>query len=579
MRTPAPGPLRRVRATPRRTWSRRGRGWPGWADRDDRVDVIEPKIDDFDVLKIHAFYVRHLLPDDGRGPVLGVRVTDHPVRHGAFVPQGWKLEYTGVGAADGLGARRWRGRSGPRRSATTTSGSTTTSRRCPAGSAPTCFEAFTMLAALSQRTDRVELGQLVTCVGYRNVGLLAKEAAGIDVMSDGRLILGLGAGWYEREYQAYGYDYPSAGDRLQPAGRGAAGHPPAVVGGDGRPSTAQHVHLDGAYCEPQPLRSPRPPILVGGGGEQVTLRIAARHADMTNWQVGLEAFVHKSRLLARYCEEIDRDPASIVRTHGPDCLIVDSRGRAGRVAGLTRRRAPVGRRTPHDDYVRDNLVGTVDQVAEKAQAYLDAGCSEFILWFRDAPSDRSLTAWMEGVVPLLAPPADAVPERNDGRCQAPRSMPSQNRRVTPSGSDCTDESVSSSITGRPSPSTVGQSASSATVGRRRWRRTPPTTRACAGPGPPAPRVRRTRAAGGPPPGRTRTGSRPRGRRRSSRPTPGSSSRTGTATPGRGAACASASRTGRDAEHDVGEHAALELTRRRRRDARRGRRRARRRGRR
>jgi F420-dependent oxidoreductase-like protein len=320
------------------------------------------------------------------------------VRSGAFVPQGWKLEYTGVDPARAWAASvAWAQRAEslgydhlwvydhvetvPRRERTH------------------CFEAFTMLAALSQRTERVELGQLVTCVGYRNVGLLAKEAAGIDVMSDGRLILGLGAGWYEREYRAYGYDYPSAGDRLGLLDEALQVIPrlwsEETVSFDGR-----FVHLDGAYCEPQPLREPRPPILVGGGGEQVTLRIAARHADMTNWQVGLDAFERKSALLAGYCDDIGRDPASVVRTHGPDCLIVEDDDELRRWLD-----GPDGGHlwggVPHDDYVRDNLVGTVEQVAEKAQAYLDAGCSEFILWFRDAPSDRSLTAWMEEVVPRL----------------------------------------------------------------------------------------------------------------------------------------------------------------------------------
>lgn len=321
-----------------------------------------------------------------------------PVRSGAFVPQGWKLEYTGVGAAEAWERSvAWAGRAEelgydhlwvydhvetvPRRERTHV------------------FEAFTMLAALSQRTERIELGQLVTCVGYRNVGLLAKEAACVDVMSGGRLILGLGAGWYEREYRAYGYDYPPARERLELLDEALEVIPrlwsEEIVTHDG-----VHVQLFGAYCEPQPVREPRPPILVGGGGEQVTLRIAARHADATNWQVGLDSFVHKSRLLARYCEEIDRDPDSIVRTHGPDCLIVDSE------AELTEwLRSPDGGhlwgKVSPEDYVQDNLVGTVDQVAEKAQAFIEAGCSEFILWFRDAPSDRSMTAWMEGVVPQL----------------------------------------------------------------------------------------------------------------------------------------------------------------------------------
>ena len=318
------------------------------------------------------------------------------VRSGALVPQGWKLEYAGVAAADAWAQSvAWAERAEalgydhvwvydhvetvPRRERTHV------------------FEAFTMLAALSQRTTRIELGQLVTCVGYRNVGLLAKEAACVDVMSGGRLVLGLGAGWFEREYEAYGYGFPTATDRLAALDEALTVIPrlwsEETVTFDGR-----FVSLDGAFCEPEPLR--RPPILVGGGGERVTLRLAARHADLTNWQVGLDAFVRKSRLLAGYCEEIGRDPASISRTHGPDCLVVDSDAELAR--WLDR---PGGGdlwgEVPDDEYVRDNLVGTVEQVAEKAQAFVDAGCSDMILWFRDAPSDRSLTAWMEGVVPLL----------------------------------------------------------------------------------------------------------------------------------------------------------------------------------
>ncbi len=322
----------------------------------------------------------------------------HPVRHGAFVPQGWKLEYSGLGAAEA-----W---------ATSVDWARTAEtlgydhlwvydhvETVPRRERTHVFEAFTTLAALSQVTDHIELGQLVTCVGYRNVGLLAKEAAGIDVVSGGRLILGLGAGWYEREYQAYGYPYPSARDRLGLL-RESLEVIPRLWSEETVTYDGEFVQLDGAYCEPQPVRMPRPPILVGGGGEQVTLRIAARHADATNWQVGLDAFVHKSGLLERYCTEIDRDPGEIVRTHGPDCLIVDSA--AELQAWLD---GPDGGHlwggVDHETYLRDNFVGTVDEVAERAQAFIDAGCSEFILWFRDAPSTRSLTAWMEGVVPQL----------------------------------------------------------------------------------------------------------------------------------------------------------------------------------
>ena len=325
-------------------------------------------------------------------------MSSHPIRHGAFVPQGWKLEYTGIDPRQAwLTSVSWAQHAEelgydhlwvydhvetvPRRERTH------------------CFEAFTMLAALSQVTEKAELGQLVTCVGYRNVGLLAKEAACVDVMSNGRLILGIGAGWFEREYEAYGYEYPSNRDRLALLNEALEVIPQLwseeVVSYEG-----QHIQLDGAYCEPQPLRSPRPPILVGGGGEKVTLRIAARHADMTNWQVGLDSYIHKSSLLDGYCEDIGRDPESIIRTHGPDCLIVNSQAELDKWLE-TKDGGHLWGATDHEEYLRDNFVGTVEQVAEKAQAFIDAGCSEFILWFRDAPSYDSMTAWMQGVVPLL----------------------------------------------------------------------------------------------------------------------------------------------------------------------------------
>jgi F420-dependent oxidoreductase-like protein len=322
------------------------------------------------------------------------------VRSGAFIPQGWKLEYTGWDAA-----QAW-ARSVELARRAEAAGYDhlwvydhveTVPRREPTH----CFEAFTMLAALSQVTTRAELGQLVTCVGYRNVGLLAKQAAAIDVFSGGRLILGMGAGWYDREYRAYGYEYPSNRDRLALLDE-ALRVIPRLWSEETVTFEGRHLRFDGAFCDPKPLRQPRPPILVGGGGEQVTLRIAARHADATNWQVGLDRFVHKSGLLARYCEEIGRDPASIVRTHAPDCRIFDTE--ADLAAWLD---SPGGGHlwgaVDPDQYVADNFVGTVEQVTEKARAFVEAGCAEFILWFRDAPGDESLTAWIEAVAPQLQP--------------------------------------------------------------------------------------------------------------------------------------------------------------------------------
>ena len=322
-----------------------------------------------------------------------------PLRFGAFVPQGWKLEYSGWPAQKAwerskeIAAIAERGgydhlwvydhvETVPRREATH------------------CFEAFTMLSALSQVTSKARLGQLVTCCSYRNPAMLAKQAAGIDVFSDGRLILGLGAGWYRREYQSYGYDFMTAGRRLRLLEETITVIP-RLWSEQTVDFQGEHVHFDGAFCDPKPVQDPRPQIWVGGGGERVTLRIAAQHADATNWQVGLDGFVHKSGVLREQCERWGRDFDSIVRTHGPDCRIFDSEAEmklwldhpgGGSLWGGGQ----------NDEYVRDNLVGTAEQVIDKVKGYVEAGCREFVLWFRDYPSSESLERFIGEVAPKVA---------------------------------------------------------------------------------------------------------------------------------------------------------------------------------
>jgi F420-dependent oxidoreductase-like protein len=324
----------------------------------------------------------------------------HGLRFGVFVPQGWKLEYTGWNALDAwnrtveiaclaeeLGYDHiW-----------VYDHFETVPRREPTH----VFEAFTTLAALSQRTNRVQLGQLVTCAMYRHPGLLAKEAACLDVFSSGRLILGLGAGWYKAEYESYGYQFPRAPERLE-----ILDETLQVVRKLWSDETVtfegRHLHFDGALCDPKPLQQ-LPAIWVGGGGEQRTLRIAAKEADATNWQVGLDSFVHKSQVLARYCEEIGRPFSAITRTHGPDCRIFDSDAEA-RAWCVEPGGGGLSGRTPVDEYLRDNLVGTAEQVIDKTQAFVDAGCREFVLWLRDYPADETLRRFIAEVVPKISAP-------------------------------------------------------------------------------------------------------------------------------------------------------------------------------
>jgi len=319
---------------------------------------------------------------------------------GVFVPQGWKLEYEGWTGPDAWArsvALAERAESLGYDHLWVYDHVETVPRRRPTH----VFEAFTMLAALSQRTTRVGLGQLVTCASYRNAGLLAKEAACIDVYSAGRLILGLGAGWFHEEYASYGYEYRSNPERLAVLDetlevvRRLWTEETVTFHGD-------HLRFEGAYCDPKPVQD-LPPLLVGGGGERVNLRIAARRADLTNWQVGIDAFRRKSGLLEQYCEEVGRPFDAITRTHGPDCRIFDTEA-AARAWCDTDGGGDLWGGPTTEEYLADNLVGTVDQVTEKAQAYVDAGCRGLILWLRDYPTDETLTRFATEVVPALHVP-------------------------------------------------------------------------------------------------------------------------------------------------------------------------------
>ena len=158
------------------------------------------------------------------------------------------------------------------------------------------FECWTTIAAISQLTTTIRLGQMVGCASYRNPALLAKITSTVDVISGGRLDWGIGAGWYENEYLAYGYDFPRPAVRIA----GLADTVEIVKRMWTEPETtfSGRVHsVTGAQCDPKPLQQPHPPIWIGGSGEQLTLRVVAEHADYSNFGGDLQMFMHKRDVL------------------------------------------------------------------------------------------------------------------------------------------------------------------------------------------------------------------------------------------------------------------------------------------
>lgn len=176
-----------------------------------------------------------------------------------------------------------------------------------------CLEAVAAHTALACSTSRVRCGSLVYCAGYRHPAVLANAIATIDHLSNGRVDLGIGAGWSQLEYDAYGIPFPGAGVRLDILEEAIQ-----CVRGLLREETTsfagEHFRLDNAKCEPKPVQ-PELPIWVGGGGERRTLRIAARWADVWNVPfISPEDFAHKREVLHRHCHDVGRDPAEVRST-------------------------------------------------------------------------------------------------------------------------------------------------------------------------------------------------------------------------------------------------------------------------
>jgi len=258
------------------------------------------------------------------------------------------------------------------------------------------FECWTSMAALARDTRTIRLGQMVTCNSYRPPSLLAKMASGIDVISRGRVILGIGAGWYEHEYLAYGYEYPETPERLRML-RESLQVIKAMWTQDEATFDGNHYHVRGAINEPKPLQKPHPPIWIGGGGEKVTLKLVAQYGDACNVGGDLDTVRHKLRVLREHCESVGRDYDSVLKTMEFYTLF----GNPREIARVT---ADTARRTRQDEsFIRSWYPhhGDADQIAGLIKAYAEAGIEYFIVNLRNAFEGGVISRFAEEVFPRV----------------------------------------------------------------------------------------------------------------------------------------------------------------------------------
>ncbi|HEY3211462.1 MAG TPA: LLM class flavin-dependent oxidoreductase [Actinomycetota bacterium] len=270
------------------------------------------------------------------------------------------------------------------------------------------LEPFTALAALATATERVRLGTLVACAPFRHPAHVAKMATAIDLISGGRFDLGLGAGWYEPEFRAFGYELASTGDRfamLEESVQVVAG----LLAEGPFTHEGKRFQIDGAYNHPRPAQTGGPPIWVGGKGGDRLLRLVARHASGWNtvWKRTVDSFVERAGKLRRLAEAEDRDPGSVRFSIGLYTLVgEDEEDLARRFLTLQRwspGRALDGERL--DDYAQETLTGTPRDCLVKLAAFASAGAEEFIVGAGSVPFSVADWSMVELIAEALIPEA------------------------------------------------------------------------------------------------------------------------------------------------------------------------------
>ncbi len=306
------------------------------------------------------------------------------IKFGAFVPQGWRMDLVEID--DPIEQYEAMTRVGVAAEAAGYDSIWVFDHfhTVPTPEIETTFEAWTITAGLARDTKTVRIGQMVTCNGYRNPALLAKIASTVDVMSHGRAICGLGAGWYEHEWRAYGYGFPDIPNRMR-AFREAVEIVTRMWTHEKASFKGQYYTIDGAINEPKGVQKPHLPLWLGGGGEKVTLKLVAQFAQGCNVGGGIPDDIrHKLGVLREHCNALGRDYNEITRSTGMNVFILDGGEDAEKATAKARGK------TSLEDFKKGVLVGTVAQISERVEQIAEAGADYIIMSFPRVAYDHTL---------------------------------------------------------------------------------------------------------------------------------------------------------------------------------------------
>ncbi|MEQ9617978.1 MAG: TIGR03560 family F420-dependent LLM class oxidoreductase [Deltaproteobacteria bacterium] len=255
------------------------------------------------------------------------------------------------------------------------------------------YEAWTLMSALSTVTSNTRLGTMVLCNSFRPPALLAKMASTLDVISGGRLEFAIGAGWFEPEYRAYGYEFPDDAARIEQLAESVKII--RAMWTDEKPSfEGVHYRIEDAYCNPKPAQKPHPPITIGGAGEKLLLRVVAELADEWNCPANhAGAYDRKLKVLKSHCEAAGRNPDEIKISQQTVCVL------AGDEAELSEKLPKAQRRYGFfGDIEKIGIVGTPDQCIKKIKENEEKGITKYTIFFSDIMNHDTLTFFAKEVM-------------------------------------------------------------------------------------------------------------------------------------------------------------------------------------